>query len=79
MSEFDKQMLTALTRTLASLKRIEAALEPLLMEYAGKATPVMPLPVGEPNCHICMGMGYKQLIDEQTDCWTTKLCECQNA
>jgi len=78
-SELDKEIMTLLIRCKQGLERIEQVLEPLIENYSRQTVLLPPLPVGAQDCPKCQGFGYKQLIDENTDCWTTMKCECSDA
>jgi hypothetical protein len=78
MSDLDREIMSLLIKCKDSLERIERVLEPLFEKYSTPISLMPPLPVGRLDCPICQGFGYKQFIDEQTDCWTTKKCECSD-
>ena len=75
-SELDKEIMTLLIRCKQGIERIEQVLEPLMEKYSRQTFVLSPLPVGLQDCPKCQGFGYKQFIDDKTDCWTTEKCEC---
>jgi len=78
MAELDREIVALLIRCKQGIERIEQVLNPLMEKYSQQMTFLPPLPQGRHDCPICQGFGYKQLIDEQTDCWTTQKCECSD-